>query len=468
MGGEARRLARDVYAAGWSPDSRRIVFLRGRGEKTLIATVSAEGGEERAVAEPEDALRGIAWSPDGLRLATVASPPVNPIAVRALMTVDVDGGDVRTWYPIPTGSSVSRPIWDGDGAVLYTWSPTQAGRGGTLLQRLELGAAAPRALYSFDSAPDTISLAGRGAVVFDDGGRRQNLFEVGPDGSLGRRLTGGPVVDRQPAFSADGSRVLFTSDRSGSLDLWSLDVASGALRRLTFDTADDWDPCWSPDGEHLIWSSNRGGHFEIWMADADGTGARQVTSDGMDAENPTMSAGGEWIVYTSGNPDKLGVWKIRPDGSEATLLLPGAYALPELAPSSGWIAALANDSQVDGVAPIKVLRLEDGSTVADLELPGEGVNVGRSRWMPDGRTLVSWGQDASGTFVLYRQPIAAGRDTSAQREIVARSEDQRAIESLGVSALDGRIVVSAGGGESDVMIVEGIPGVGASRPELER
>ncbi len=465
VGGEPRRLARNVGPADWSPDGKRIVFARDLGPRSQVIIIPADGGEEKILIECNGFLRGIAWSPNGKRIAIEETARVNTIGHRVLATVDLATGAYREVYKFPAGSVGTDARWDGDDALIFGWSPSQAGHGEVVLQRLTVGATVPRPVFSFASLPVRIELAGPGALVFDGGGNHQNLFDVGPNHLLSRSLTGGPTVDRQPAFSSDGRRVVFSSDRSGSLDLWSLDVATGAVSRLTFDAADDWDPHWSPDGKHLLWSSNRSGHFEIWMAEADGTGARQVTRDGVDAENPMMSQDGSWIVYSSGNPASVGIWKIHPDGSGATHLLAGNVLLPELSPKSGWIAAV-DSSRVDA-RRVVVIRLEDGAKVAEAVVRGLRGNIGRSRWMPDGHTLVYWSENEARELVLYGQPIVPGRDTGSQRELVAAGDALRAIESFGVSPVDGRIVVSAGWGERDVMMAEGISGIGASLRKRE-
>jgi Tol biopolymer transport system component len=469
VGGEPRRLARDVAQAAWSRDGKRIALARivDRGSQLLL--IPAEGGEEKLLLEQNTGLRELDWSPDGSSLLMLTAAQVNSISSTVLATVDLASGKSREIYRLPAGSVCSAARWDGDAAVLFAWSPSQAGRGEMLLQRLELGEKTPRPVFSFTSLPKQIELAGPGALLFDAGGIHQNLFEIGsattPGGNLGRGLTGGPTRDRQPAFSPDGRRILFTSDRSGSLDLWSLELATGAVRRLTFDAADDWDPQWSPDGRHLLWSSNRGGHFEIWIAEPDGTGARQASADGRDAENPTMSRDGAWIVYSSSNPAAPGIWKVRPDGREATRLLAGAYTLPELAPQSGWVSAV--ETSPGNERTIRVVRIEDGATVAEVSVAGRRQNPGRSRWLPDGRTLVFYGDDESGRAAIFAQPIVPGRDTRSERRRVAVSDEQRVIESFGVSPVDGRIVVSAGWTDSDILLAEGIPGIGATLPKRE-
>src|SRR5256712_12184275 len=122
-----------------------------------------------------------------------------------------------------------------------------------------------------------------GRLVFDATQASVNLLEVdvrpGGSGAV-RALTEGSSRDRQPAYSRDGERIVFSSNRGGNLDLWLLDRRTAGLRQLTDDPAQDWDPGFTPDGRHVLWSSDRSGHYEIWIAEADGSGARRVTPDG--------------------------------------------------------------------------------------------------------------------------------------------------------------------------------------------
>jgi len=462
LGGTARRIAQGRFPV-WSPDGREIAFVRTTEERAQIFRISAEGGAERALAEDPEFLFNLAWSPDGARLAFSRAGRVNSIGSRSIQVLELATGKVRELQALPAGSAApSGLVWDGNAHLLYTWSPTQAGRRANYLRRLPLAGGEPATLYAFGSTPGKFELAGPGALVFSFFDVRQNLYEVVDGDPLRRSLTGGPTIDRQPGFSPDGLRVVFTSDRSGNFDIWSLDLATRAVRRLTFDAADDWDPHWSPDGKHLLWSSNRSGNYEIWIADADGSGPRRVTSDGVDAENPTMSADGKWIVYSSGNPAHRGIWKIRPDGSEATLLLAGNFVLPDLSPTTGWIVAAESGGAVaDGApaTPLRIFRLEDGEPVASTEVPGTGGNLGRSRWLPDGRTLIVWGAGRE-TSALFRIPIEPGRDTRSRREVIVSGNQDYGIESQGVSPVDGHLVVSVASGESDIAIVEGIAGIG--------
>src|ERR1044072_9471887 len=187
---------------------------------------------------------------------------------------------------------------------------------------------------------------------------RTELVEVGlVPGATAGRLTRGNSNDRQPTHSPDGQRVLLSSHRSGTLDVWALELATRSVRRLPDHPGDDWDPAISPDGR-ILWSSNRSGHFEIWTAEADGARPRQLSSHGHLAEHPTASKDGAWRVYNSRQPKQPGVWRMRPDGSDARLLVPGNTRLPEVSPDSKYVLYLT-DTRLDRLS-VRVANL-DGS-----------------------------------------------------------------------------------------------------------
>src|SRR5262249_57006252 len=98
-------------------------------------------------------------------------------------------------------------------------------------------------------------------------GEAKKLIGVGSGPASGERaLTRGRSVDRQPAYSPDGGQIVFSSNRTGNLDLSILSAKTGAIRQITDDPADDWDPAFTPDGRQIVWSSGRSGSLEVWVA----------------------------------------------------------------------------------------------------------------------------------------------------------------------------------------------------------
>jgi TolB protein len=276
-------------------------------------------------------------------------------------------------------------------------------------------------------------------------------------------LTRGLGIDRQPAFSPDGSQMIFSSNRSGNVDLWLRDQATGRLSQLTDDPAGDWDPAFTPDGRTVLWSSDRDGHMEIWSAPLDGSQPRRITDDGVDAENPTMTPDGRWIVYASSNDAQRGIWKIRPDGADATLLAPGPYLLPEVSPD-GRYAVFTSIRNLDYL--IHTMELETGRILPyEIELlvkeRSQNFVLGRARWSPDGRAIVYVGQDDAGESGIYRQAFDPAADGPIAAPVRLGGFDPLfTSESLGVSP-DGRwLVVSALQEHRTVKRASGVPRLG--------
>jgi len=433
------------------------------GLTTLLWRVDASGQNSREIAAvPLARLRGPRWSPDGATIAVVKTQAEN--APNVLLLVPASGGKSRILTPPPPQGRLSSPVWTGDGSsILYAHSGSFAaagvdeGSGRVVLHPVDSGEAQVR-MWLPDSADD-LDLIGDGTLVLGVSTVRQNLVEVPladeRRSSAERGITRGNSVDRQPVFSRDGKWVLFSSNRSGDLDLWKLEVATGSIRRITEDRADDWDPAFTPDGRSILWSSNRTGHFEIWICAAEGTGARQLSDDGVDAENPTVTPDGKWVIYNSTNPEKTGVWKIHPDGTGAERILAGSFSTPDVSPDGKHVAFRSAREP----RRLHIARVEDGKPViSPIDLPGHNTNA-RPRWMPDGTRFLYTASDATGARGVYVQDFAPGRDTTAGRRVLLEFVRDQPPETFGVAPDGSRIIFSRDDTLDSLMIAEGLAGV---------
>jgi Tol biopolymer transport system component len=468
VGGEPRKVIDDARDGDWSPDGERIVFLRSSRQNELgsveIGIVDASGQGSRIIGSIEAARLDFArWSPDGSTIAITRAGAEN--SPNSMLLVDVDDGALRSMPPPPPAGLLSAAAWSGRGASLvYAMSESfisnAVGASSGRIVRQEIASGRADTLMWLPAGSDVIDIFGPGSLLLGSRTTRQNLLELPLDEraapSAGKRwLTHGNSIDRQPAFSPDGEWVIFSSNRSGNLDLYKASTSTGAIRRITEDDADDWDPAFTPDGRQIIWSSSRAGHFEIWICGTDGTGARRLTNDGFDAENPTATRDGEWIVYNSTNPRAPGIWKIRPDGSDATLVVPGTWSTPEVSPDGAWIATrTATESRA-----VRFIRLSDGELLPlTFEAPGSDQN-GRPRWMPKGGSLAFTGSDRSGARGILVQEFSPGRDTSATRRPLFEFDPNLDVESFGISPDGARVIYSIAEEINSLMLAEGLPGI---------
>ena len=86
--------------------------------------------------------------------------------------------------------------------------------------------------------------------------------------------------DWYPAWSPDGQRIAFMSDRDGNDELYVMDADGSNPTRLTQDAGRDWYSAWSPDGQRLAFVSDRDGNAEIYVIAADGSSLIGTTSTG--------------------------------------------------------------------------------------------------------------------------------------------------------------------------------------------
>jgi hypothetical protein len=88
-------------------------------------------------------------------------------------------------------------------------------------------------------------------LVFNSGGKQEDLYVIGTDGSARRQLTDDPAKDRGPRCSPDGRRIAFYSARGGKYDIWVVGADGTGLRQITSTTRSGAMPAWSPDGTRL-------------------------------------------------------------------------------------------------------------------------------------------------------------------------------------------------------------------------
>lgn len=121
------------------------------------------------------------------------------------------------------------------------------------------------------------------------------------------RLTVHPADDASPIWTADGSRIVFASSRSGMPDLYSMAADGTDIRRLTTDPATQTPACVSPDGRWTYGSTNAWGSSCLFRVPIEGGEPTRLTSHPLELfTQPSVSPDGSKVVYTKGS---AGAWR---------------------------------------------------------------------------------------------------------------------------------------------------------------
>ena len=201
-------------------------------------------------------------------------------------------------------------------------------------------------------------------------------------------------------YASRRTKIAFTSGRDGNFDIYVMDGDGSNQRRVTVNPANDGLPAWSPDGKKIAFVSNRNNvnkdHKQIWVIDADGKNPIRLT-DGLVDSYPDWSPDGTKIVYGAHlHPDEhhvapAGITVMDAADGKDKRLLTGEGAHPTWSPDGKRIAFIADQIYVMDV---------DGRN--RMQLTHDFVRKRLPSWSHDGRRIaysgdnVIWVVDSDG------------------------------------------------------------------------
>ena len=255
----------DMTGLAWSPDGTRIAFAHTEPAtlETRLAVINADGSGMQVLAgSVNEHFATPSWSPDGTRLTFVRGESERSL----LSVVNADGTGLRTLRRIALDSNEGGlPRWSPDGRRIayvdarrddfhvYTIGPDGTGRRRVGDRGCVLGP---------DWRPDGRRLACVG-VVRRAGKPRLGINIVGLDGRIRRSLpaAGGPRVRVDaPTWSPDGRRLTYLGERHGHPALYVVGADGRANRLLTARPAvlaPVYPVSWSPDSERIAFGTGR-------------------------------------------------------------------------------------------------------------------------------------------------------------------------------------------------------------------
>jgi Tol biopolymer transport system component len=252
------------------------------------------------------------------------------------------------------------------------------------------------------------------------------IWSMNADGSDLKQLTNRPGEDREPVWSPDGTKIAFVSygkDTSipvaervvgSSSDIFVMNPDGTGITNLTKTSGFDDEPAWSPDGLKIAWRTNRANNdAEVFVMNADGSNQAQLTNHAGVDDEPAFSPDGQKIAIRRCNPAS------GPDPNHCDLSVMNADGtnVVDIGAASGgakddpaWTpdgAKIAFRSYGSGGAPdIHVVNAADGSAKTNLTNdPDSNVDPAFS---PDGTKL---------TYV--RQPAVQSKERTGNGDIWA-------------------------------------------------
>lgn len=286
-----------VRDPSWSPDGTHVVYQRVTrlgGTQYLIPAASRDPDFELRWSEPF-----AAFSADGARLLYSQYQPARSAGVG----LDTSSAQNTSIEIMNADGTAKRTLFHRAGFSAFSgvWSPSGN----------EIALSVGRYFRAAGLPPGQIAL-------------------IKPDGSDFRLIVDDEVNNGFPTWSPDGTRLAFK--RGKQLVIMSL--ADRKVVPLTAGVHYDNFPQWSPKGDVIMFTSDRDGDFELYTVRPDGTGVRRLTNARGNDAHSVWCSDGEWIVFSSSRmgfkdemaqydtvPQPYGeMFAIRADGSDVRQL----------------------------------------------------------------------------------------------------------------------------------------------------
>jgi dipeptidyl aminopeptidase/acylaminoacyl peptidase len=405
-----------------SPDGGRVAYVRMTAdvmtdrEVPTIWLVDVASGRQTPLVAGKGAHRSPRWSPDGKRLAYVSSDGEGAAQLHVLW-LDGDRSVKVTGMPESPGAIA----WSPDSkSIAYTMrvpgeglslgKPPQKPEGAKWAEGLEV---IDRVTYRADGG-------GYAKPGFD------HIFVVPADGGSARQVTSGSWDDTGPlSWSPNGRTIVFSANRRpdwereiNDTEVYSVDVASGAVTALTTRKGPDGSAVLSPDGKRIAYLGfddvNRSyENTELSVMNADGTGTRRLLT-GLDQSIDTVSwIGNSQLAVSYDERGAKRVARVGLDGSNRTIAEGLSAGTHYDRPYTGGEFSASNNG--------KVAYTAGGTNApADLWVDGRKLTDLNSNWLagkamapvrklavtaPDGRSIDAWLVTPPGLQPGQRAPL---------------------------------------------------------------
>ncbi|MGY3266809.1 amidohydrolase family protein [Lysobacter sp. HA35] len=306
-----------------SPDGKSLAFVKRVREKSVLHVMDLKSGEVRPVWDGLSHDQQEAWAIFGPYSDFDWTPDSKNVVIWAqgkLWRVDMASGKPSN---IPFTADIEQTVAE---PLRFTHD-------------IETGTFAPKMIRDVATSADGKTL------IFNAVGQlwRKTL----PNGTPERLTSNTGVYEYQPSFSANGSKLLYTTWSDNDLSaIWLRDAnGSGAGRKLTTEKGYYYAPRFSPDGRRIVYAKSGGSGLTgsawtrdqgIYVMNADGSGAHRIADEG---DTPQFSADGTRVYYFTGGGLKKKLMSVGLNSEEPREVYSLKYPdTVSISPDGKWVA----------------------------------------------------------------------------------------------------------------------------------
>ena len=315
--------AGDELLPRWSRDDKWLAYVGGNGAQCDIYRILPTPGsspsklvETRLPFLPSfwDAMMALGsdpWSPDGSSLIFSRRLETGEVAI---FRVNIETGAIQQLTDPQNGAHDLSASWSFDGEQIV-FARAQGGVSGLWL--ISQSGGDPRELLSdeFKNGEPSFMPGDQHIMFSSNRSGPINMWAVHVNSGQLSQLTSGGGSDQHPSVSKEG--LIAYTQFSHQTDLHLLAVESRDSQKLTSWSKDNFGGRFSPDGREIAYHSTRDGDAEIWIRSTDpaNSAERQLTDDSAEDVLPAWSPDGEWIAFLSNREGPHHLFVARADGS---------------------------------------------------------------------------------------------------------------------------------------------------------